>query len=385
MNRYFKFPGLILSGLVACCLGIAAPGQASENLLNQVITNYDARAFYLLASRAGRKINASKAEATVTYLKNHPENMTSVLNRWDILYDSESELARKQAEWERKYGLRAYVLNSRYYLILATEKDRDYAAIVGFYLDRMTDSYATVLGRAVDEIDRYALYLYPDEASFRSSGGPARAVAYFFANRRELVGCAQSTKGTSNNIQRILRNFFHEGGHHATLYRMPRPYIWLDEGLAMQFESTGVSGSRLTGVGTSINSSRLKRAAMNVRGNRTVEIETMMTSSRRQFNQRALDNYAQAWSLVYFFRHGSRHYQRNFENLMANLKDGIDYDEAFRRAFIGVDWENLEDSWKKYVRTLRPRSTSVKIADIEKMRQSLLSYDQPRLTSADHD
>ena len=144
----------------------------------------------------------------------------------------------------------------------------------------------------------------------------------------------------------------------------------------MQFESTGVSGTRLSGVGKSINNSRLKRAARRVRGNRTTPPQKMMALSRREFNYNALENYAQAWSMVYFFRNGSRHYRRNYNKLIANLKDGMDYEIAFRRDFIGVDLDNLEQYWKKYVRTLRTRKQRIKIADIEKMRNSLSAYNQ---------
>jgi len=67
--------------------------------------------------------------------------------------------------------------------------------------------------------------------------------------------------------------------------------------------------------------------------------------------------YAQGWSLIWFLRTGAKNKARGWnpawnsilDTYLQTLAETGDLDKAVDKAFEGVDWQALEDSWKGYI------------------------------------
>jgi len=133
--------------------------------------------------------------------------------------------------------------------------------------------------------------------------------------------------------------------------------LWLDEGLAMFFESA--TRAHWAGIGR-LNKSRWAQLIETIRHRRQVPIADLIV--RRRFldlgKEGAMAVYAQSWALTYFLMH--RH-QKAFLGYLARLhtcppgrRVPDDRKLAMFKAAFGPDLDVLEQQWYEYVLALRP-------------------------------
>jgi hypothetical protein len=207
---------------------------------------------------------------------------------------------------------------------------------------------------------------------FRVRGRPPRMVVYVFRKREEFEGFSRSIGYTPRRTElgyytrtggfpftatyRLnLYGWFatenvlaHECTHQfvdlAVPFRVP---VWLNEGLAVYFESSEWDGKKLeTGKMPKIRLASLKAR---IRKDADLPLKDVILAGRKEFTTQ---HYAAAWSLVHFLIHGDKNrYRESFNAYFLALQRGVPRLVAFEGT-IGREfksWEDLQERWRKYV------------------------------------
>lgn len=147
-----------------------------------------------------------------------------------------------------------------------------------------------------------------------------------------------------------LRTLYHEATHQFMTMLTGvknRPPLWVNEGLAVYFESSQWRGGKLqTGL---IPKARLAQLQKAVRARTYIHLPDLVNRRTDTFNALC---YAESWSLVYFFvKAGNGRYAARFTKYFRALKAGAKHDAAFKEHLTG-DFGKLERLWKRFVLNL---------------------------------
>ena len=83
-------------------------------------------------------------------------------------------------------------------------------------------------------------------------------------------------------------------------------------------------------------------------------IEEFVMTTNSEFRRSPQANYAYAWALTHFLRHGPKQYDEIHETLFELLEHGgLSTQAAIEKAFAGVDFDAMQKDFWKYVRTLK--------------------------------
>lgn len=318
----------------------------------------DPRIFYILAARAGRVVDMAKAKEVTEYIAKVPERQEEIFRQWGILVDVEAFNAKAYEEWEGKFGKDAKTLKTKYYEVFYTKKDSAMAKVLASYMNKVFVFYRKKF-KMDEPIDgRFLVKLYPNHASFLESGAPGFAFAYFSASQRSLVGYAKDFKSKSDEksyLLRLIKTFFHEGFHQFLAYYVPNPPAWLNEGLAENFEAVQITKGRVA-ENRNINNNDLLWLQKFIKEKKTTPLKRLIFMSQKEMYQNTEVHYPMSWGLIHFFAYGSRSYKKYFQDVIAELKNGADRQEALEKVFAKVDWEKFEKAWKSYILKLKKES-----------------------------
>jgi hypothetical protein len=190
---------------------------------------------------------------------------------------------------------------------------------------------------------------YHDYADSDPLGSLIESAGMYMSDRRQIV--VQGRKDPKE-VRRIL---FHEACHeYARAAGLDVP-TWLDEGLADYASGVAMEDGKITARGQVLGV-RLEdlQAAMR-EGWGGVPFEQLLRSNQKEFYGalRSLQ-YAQAWSLVHFFRHAKGgEYLSPFTAYLRELSKGSSPSDAGRAALGKLDLEALQAEWLEYVKTLK--------------------------------
>ncbi len=149
-----------------------------------------------------------------------------------------------------------------------------------------------------------------------------------------------------------LETLYHEGFHqflHSLLPEMALP-SWFDEGLAEYFAGSELQpdGSLETGRIVAGRQALLEYIVQS--GQPHVPFPQLMRLTQAEFYANAGVCYAQAWSMIHFFRRGApRPVAEGFLRYIDLLKQGLPNHAALEVAFDGIDWTAVEAAWRQYV------------------------------------
>ncbi|MEE9403282.1 MAG: DUF1570 domain-containing protein, partial [Algisphaera sp.] len=217
----------------------------------------------------------------------------------------------------------------------------------------------------------FPLYLLSNEPRYhrfmRSAGIAAENSGGMFFVLPKRHGLATWTHGRSRSqTRRILQ---HEGFHQFAFehfgQRLP---AWMNEGLAQYFEDA-VLLDRGFELGLA-DPDRIERVRQSITNGSALPLASLMKLASKDWHHTLTTNdsragllYAQSWSLVYFLIHGNHGmYQVSFENYLRYLGEGIDADNAFRRAFGTNAVPAIENHWRRWARTQLPDAVTVAAA-----------------------
>lgn len=142
------------------------------------------------------------------------------------------------------------------------------------------------------------------------------------------------------------RTIRHEGFHQYLDRLVGDSPIWLNEGLAESVEQARFVRGRWT-------TDHLNRDHLTVlRQQKWTRVRDLVRYTPTEFRTNSSLHYAQSWALVHFFENGPSSRKRILNTLLDELIDGATNAAAVESAFEGVDWDDFERDFRKYVTKL---------------------------------
>lgn len=333
--------------------------KSQDDWIEEFKKTHDYRIFYFLACRAGRVLDTDRAKAIAAALKSNPDKMEGVLKQWRIDMDGAAYAEAEEKAWKETYGDEAVIYKTSHYLILGTEKDKDFLDYLKYYQEKIYDYYEDRFKSREKQNGRFLVIIHPSREAYAKSGGMGWSGAYFSAAKRSLVGFVpRASEYFSGDIRRgadnttrltegLIKTFFHEGWHQYMHYHVPNPPIWVDEGFAQLAECTRVNRSKLEDKG--VTRDLVIRARKLVEDKRYMPLKEMAYMTIQQFQADPDRCYPQSYAFTHFLREGPRRYRKILPTLITELRACKDRTEALDIAFEGVDWERMTEDWTEHV------------------------------------
>ena len=197
---------------------------------------------------------------------------------------------------------------------------------------------------------------YDDFSKYGSTSGGV--VGWFSPQTKELVifDDAQSEWGGRDNTIAIA---FHEGWHQYADAYFPEAELhrWFDEGLGDFFGCFEKKGKRWSYIPAQ---GRIQSIDSQIRSDSHIPVQQIVSWPRSKFyGSGAASHYAQGYSIIDFLLRGKRRggygkkWDPNWDQILPRytrsmLKDK-DQKKAIAAAFVGVDFDTLEEYWKIWV------------------------------------
>jgi hypothetical protein len=203
----------------------------------------------------------------------------------------------------------------------------------------------------------FTVYLFADRREFLQAGSPPGTTAYYSPSQKCLVGYC--TKG-------YMAYMAHEGMHQfvdMTTKRFEAIPMWFHEGMADCIGNHVVRDKRLYMCVADgfLAQGRLWTIRAALKAGKAYSLDELTHLSRSEFMGDAGLCYAQSWSFCHFLMSYPKadepqkqipngKYRKRLAIYYELMQGGLmKHDEAFARAFAGLDLNELEKEWKKYV------------------------------------
>lgn len=265
----------------------------------------------------------------------------------------ERALRRARRDAERVPGW--WYEETEHYFIVTNVERRNRDRI--FDLKRRLETIRAVFERDFPppkDIDAVSIVrVCKDRNSFRRYGGLSGAAGYWNPAAEELVLYLRGEKNFARSVlnHEAFHQYIHFAGDRA------RPHTWFNEGHADYYGGAEVEHGR---VKIERFRWRVDEIKKHIRAESHVPLKKFLNYPKARYYADSTRCYAQGWSLVYFLREGlapdhpwREILPRYYEVLCQARSAG----KAQRIALKGVDLEDLEEAWKRYIveeRVARP-------------------------------
>ncbi len=234
--------------------------------------------------------------------------------------------------------------------------------------------------------------VFEEQSEYHQYGGPRGSAGYWDSSREELVlfrNFESVSKSKSASYTKSV--MYHEAFHQYIYYAVGdlAPHSWFNEGHGDYFAGMVVSGSRVTSKPFSWRVATLKRRMSTGKG--LIPIRSLVRLPQREYYSNAGLKYSQGWALVYFLREvtNKKEWQAIPDKYFAYLRDNVaafrqekkakgdtsgepvegipgvmEYNfsdrekveqilkDAIDRGFEGVDYEELDEAYQKWIERL---------------------------------
>jgi hypothetical protein len=266
-------------------------------------------------------------------------------------------------------------MQTRHYRI-HTDLDFELANDLASRLDAMYDAYSWRLRLFRDDgrdLPRFEVYLYQHSNDYLAlTGQRMKHTGGVFISGRNLLASFLEGQGRDAIRRTLQHEAFHQFAHSVISPNMP---VWLNEGLAQVFEEAVWNGSNFSL--EQVPPRRIRQLQEDLRLRRLVKFETLMGLAPMEWAKRlevdhatGATQYNQAWAMTYFLinardENDGYRYRQRLLKMLELLHDGIDPDEAFRRAF-GQNIAGFEKRFMEYAREMRatPQATMMENQDV---------------------
>lgn len=274
--------------------------------------------------------------------------------------------------------------------VIAYQTERAYARWIGGLYQRLSRGFDRYWSRKRFKLNApefpLPIIIFANKSEYERyltrelGGAPGEMVAYYnlLTNRVAMYDLTDGQRapgaelGNERRINEVLSNpraipmvatIIHEGTHQLMFnmgmqQRFADTPLWLNEGLAMYFETPDLSNSRGWRAIGQINPLRIQRFRRNLAA-RTPKSLSNLLSSDEAFRDptTSLDAYAEAWAFVYFLL--NRHEKEFVEYLKhMSAKPLLQYDDGATRVaefmhFFDVSLDELDREFVEYMRDAR--------------------------------
>ena len=134
-------------------------------------------------------------------------------------------------------------------------------------------------------------------------------------------------------------------------YFVPDPPTWVNEGFACLFEGLKLKNGRVI-EGKYIHDYYKGRLQQFIRENTVSALGDFLYMTQKQYYAGQYIHYPQGWGIVHFLALGSPDYNKYYKQVLSNLKNGMDREEAVRDVFGKVNMAKLDKAWRAYIMKL---------------------------------
>lgn len=235
------------------------------------------------------------------------------------------------------------------------QKARSFARTLAAKMDEMNAQYRKLFPPH-DKMKKWwsVLRICRSKAEFDRYGGTSGGVVgWFNSSSKELVVFNAKKLG----LFKTDVVAFHEGWHQYANFWFPgaRLHRWFGEGMGDYFGSMKRLGRNTWTTATS--KMRKETIQRLVRAERTVPLREIVRWHMAKFyGPRATDYYAQGWAMVDFFQRGKKspYWKKKWDEILPTYirvaLETKDTEKAVKAAYSGVDWDELEEAFKNYVK-----------------------------------
>jgi len=197
---------------------------------------------------------------------------------------------------------------------------------------------------------------------YMSYGGSSSSAGYWNFFAKELVLFDDSMDGGKSTGRAVLN---HEAFHQYIfyLYGNLAPHSWYNEG----------TGDFYAGYQLQKNNTfklekfawRKDEIAQAIKQKHFVPLKEIVKwtqseyyGENKKYGSNPYIHYAEGWSLIYFLRTGKQNHAKGWNDAWDNILDSYfrelgateNLEQSVNKAFDGVDWDALEESWKDYTK-----------------------------------
>ncbi|MBL8842270.1 MAG: DUF1570 domain-containing protein [Planctomycetes bacterium] len=244
---------------------------------------------------------------------------------------------------------KSYVHDSNHFHVVS-DIDKTSSEVMARVLEESFQVYTQFLGKADLGERRFPAYLFSGATGY-----------HVFADE---IGSAapHSTAGIYNRMlkqllvwnlldrEEVWETVRHEACHQFLDLLGYQPPRWFDEGMA-EYASLSVRHGSAGIVEGAVVAGHVRRVLATQE--KAPPLAEFVRQTPSEFYSEGVTNYARAWSLIHFLRHGGKPAEAIYERLVAAMRDGADERAVVARAFADVDMAALDQQFRAYVEKLR--------------------------------
>lgn len=202
-----------------------------------------------------------------------------------------------------------------------------------------------------------------DSDEYHHYGGPGGSAGYWSYMTEELVVYDDQTGGGRSNTWAVIN---HEAFHQYVFYFFGNlsPHSWFNEGTGDFFSGYQLEGSKFKLKPFNWRIGTIKEALKPGYENYAPLKDLVRWTQAEYYGQNKLglgggENYSQGWSFMYFLRTGKKAakgwnpaWESILDTYLRTLVETDDLSKAVDTAFAGVNWDEIEACWKRYILSL---------------------------------
>jgi hypothetical protein len=277
-----------------------------------------------------------------------------ILGKFCVFHKKYKDAEKYFAAWGKPRKWK--VSTSKYYFVLSDAKEKRVKEVRA-RLDAIVTFYQKEF-KAKGKLNRdFVVRFFESERAFdefAKQAGMDGAGAFYDPDLRELVLYDMSV----TNKQDTFKAVYHEANHQfvGTYLLSHEPdHAWFCEGLATYYETAKFKGGRIVSHGKK-QIDYLMTVKEAIRNNELTPWADVLTMKSKKFycgGSRESLNYAQVWSLIYFFRNTKDKKARKFfDRYLEALKELKDDDKALAEAFKVASAEDIATAYEAFERKL---------------------------------
>ena len=231
------------------------------------------------------------------------------------------------------------------HFIIETDVDQKFCNWIAEHSEHAYAKYASIFPKQSKRKLKFPVIVFSTYKKYLAYGSPEKTGGYYSDLLKKLV------LWKSRTDKDTLIVLYHEGFHQFLAYYLSDAPQWFNEGHGDYF-GPSVYNARTKKMDIKINPWRLPLVKQAIRKDKYTPFRKLMLMTQAElYDPKTIGrNYAQSWSMVYFFWHYDKgRYGKLLQKYFLSLRKGSGlrkaFDAAFGRANLGV----IEREWKGYI------------------------------------
>ena len=234
------------------------------------------------------------------------------------------------------------------HFIIQTDVDQRFCNWIAEHAEHAYKKYASIFPKQTRKKNKYPVIVFSTYKKYIAYGSPENTGGYYSDFLKKLV----LYKGRTDKDTLIV--LYHEGFHQFLAYYLSDAPQWFNEGHGDYF-GPSIYNTRKKKMEIKINPWRLPVVKQAIRKNNYTPFRKLMLMTQAElYDPKTVGlNYAQSWSMVYFFWHYEKgKYGKLLQKYFLSLRKGLGLRKAFDAAFGRVNLDSIEAEWRGYIRNL---------------------------------